>query len=136
MEQQIKELRKQVEEALQNVKDKNDLANFWQNYLSKKGSIPNLMKGLGSVAKEARPTIGKLINEFRDEVTKQYEKIQTVLEEKELEERNKTVPLKGGAGDAWDTANAALFLASDEAKFITGASLPVDGGALVCGGRC
>ena len=90
MEQQIKDLRKQVEEALQNVKDKNDLANFWQNFLSKKGSIPNLMKGLGSVAKEARPAMGKLINEFRDEVTKQYEKIQTILEEKELEERNKT----------------------------------------------
>ena len=42
--------------------------------------------------------------------------------------RNKLVPLKGGMGDAWDTANAALFLASDEAKFITGVILPVDGG--------
>ena len=31
-------------------------------------------------------------------------------------------------GTAWDTANAALFLASDEAKFITGVLLPVDGG--------
>jgi NAD(P)-dependent dehydrogenase (short-subunit alcohol dehydrogenase family) len=31
-------------------------------------------------------------------------------------------------GDAWDTAHAALFLASDEAKFITGVLLPVDGG--------
>jgi NAD(P)-dependent dehydrogenase (short-subunit alcohol dehydrogenase family) len=31
-------------------------------------------------------------------------------------------------GDAWDTAYAALFLASDEAKFITGVLLPVDGG--------
>ncbi|HEX4713222.1 SDR family oxidoreductase [Phenylobacterium sp.] len=29
---------------------------------------------------------------------------------------------------AWDTAYAALFLASDEAKFISGAILPVDGG--------
>lgn len=45
--------------------------------------------------------------------------------------RNAMVPLKGGMGDAWDTANAALFLASDEAKFITGALLPVDGGASV-----
>lgn len=42
--------------------------------------------------------------------------------------RNDLVPLKGGMGDAWDTANAALFLASDEAKFITSVMLPVDGG--------
>ena len=36
----------------------------------------------------------------------------------------------GGDGDgpAWDTAYAALFLASDEAAFITGVLLPVDGG--------
>jgi NAD(P)-dependent dehydrogenase (short-subunit alcohol dehydrogenase family) len=42
--------------------------------------------------------------------------------------RDMLVPLKGGMGDAWDTAYAALFLASDEAKFITAAVLPVDGG--------
>ena len=42
--------------------------------------------------------------------------------------RNNMVPLKGGMGDAWDTAYAALFLASDEAKFITSVILPVDGG--------
>ncbi|GHC72903.1 SDR family NAD(P)-dependent oxidoreductase [Limoniibacter endophyticus] len=34
----------------------------------------------------------------------------------------------GKMGDAWDVAYAALFLASDEAKFITGVCLPVDGG--------
>ena len=34
----------------------------------------------------------------------------------------------GKMGTAWDVANAALFLASDEAKFITGVVLPVDGG--------
>jgi NAD(P)-dependent dehydrogenase (short-subunit alcohol dehydrogenase family) len=34
----------------------------------------------------------------------------------------------GHMGDAWDVANAALFLASDEAKYITGAELVVDGG--------
>jgi NAD(P)-dependent dehydrogenase (short-subunit alcohol dehydrogenase family) len=45
-----------------------------------------------------------------------------------IKERNSAVPLKGGMGDAWDTAYAALFLASDEAKFITSVILPVDGG--------
>jgi NAD(P)-dependent dehydrogenase (short-subunit alcohol dehydrogenase family) len=43
-------------------------------------------------------------------------------------ERDARVPLGGRMGTAWDTAYAALFLASDEAKFITGAILPVDGG--------
>lgn len=42
--------------------------------------------------------------------------------------RNAMVPLKGGMGTAWDVAHAALFLASDEARFITGINLPVDGG--------
>jgi NAD(P)-dependent dehydrogenase (short-subunit alcohol dehydrogenase family) len=34
----------------------------------------------------------------------------------------------GHMGDAWDVAHAALFLASDEAKYITGQGLVVDGG--------
>ena len=46
-------------------------------------------------------------------------------------ERDAKVPLRHRMGTAWDVANAALFLASDEAAFITGVALPVDGGALV-----
>lgn len=45
-----------------------------------------------------------------------------------IQRRNQSVPLKGGMGDAWDTAYAALFLASEEAKFITSVCLAVDGG--------
>jgi NAD(P)-dependent dehydrogenase (short-subunit alcohol dehydrogenase family) len=41
------------------------------------------------------------------------------------------VPLRHKMGTPWDVANAAAFLASDESNFITGAALPVDGGALV-----
>ena len=44
-------------------------------------------------------------------------------------ERDARVPLRGKMGTAWDVAHAALFLASDEASFITGVALPVDGGA-------
>lgn len=46
-------------------------------------------------------------------------------------ERDAKVPLRRRMGTAWDVANAALFLASDEAGFITGVALPVDGGRLV-----
>jgi len=45
--------------------------------------------------------------------------------------RDARVPLRKKMGTAWDVANAALFLASDEANFITGVQLPVDGGSLV-----
>jgi len=44
-------------------------------------------------------------------------------------ERDAKVPLKGKMGTGWDIAHAALFLASDEAGFITGVALPVDGGS-------
>jgi NAD(P)-dependent dehydrogenase (short-subunit alcohol dehydrogenase family) len=47
------------------------------------------------------------------------------------QERNERVPLQGGMGTAWDAANAALFLASDESRFVTGVILPVDGGTSI-----
>ncbi|CAL8480829.1 SDR family NAD(P)-dependent oxidoreductase [Caballeronia sp. S22] len=46
--------------------------------------------------------------------------------------RDMQVPT-GKMGNGWDTALAALFLASDEARYITGTSLVVDGGLT---GRC
>ena len=48
-----------------------------------------------------------------------------------IAERDAKVPLGNKMGTAWDVAYLALFLASDEAKFITGVSIPVDGGASV-----
>ena len=45
-----------------------------------------------------------------------------------IKARDAKVPLNGKMGTAWDVANSALFLASDEAKFITGITLMVDGG--------
>ena|SRR5947209_8574803 len=44
-------------------------------------------------------------------------------------------PLWQGPGSAEDCADAAVFLASDEARFITGVVLPVDGGWCVSEGQ-
>jgi NAD(P)-dependent dehydrogenase (short-subunit alcohol dehydrogenase family) len=41
--------------------------------------------------------------------------------------RHAQVPM-GRMGDAWDVAHAALFLASDEARYITATEIVVDGG--------
>jgi NAD(P)-dependent dehydrogenase (short-subunit alcohol dehydrogenase family) len=46
------------------------------------------------------------------------------------EQRDRLVPLRHRMGTAWDVAHASVFLHSDEASFITGVLLPVDGGQL------
>ena len=43
-------------------------------------------------------------------------------------ERDRAVPLLKKMGSAWDVAHASVFLASDDAGYITGVALPVDGG--------
>jgi NAD(P)-dependent dehydrogenase (short-subunit alcohol dehydrogenase family) len=49
-----------------------------------------------------------------------------------LKRRQARIPLPF-MGDGFDTANAALYLASDEARFVTGTEIIVDGGMSV---RC
>jgi NAD(P)-dependent dehydrogenase (short-subunit alcohol dehydrogenase family) len=53
-----------------------------------------------------------------------------VPREQVVTQRAAAVPLRAQMGTAWDVAYASLFLHSDEAQFITGAVLPVDGGQL------
>ena len=48
--------------------------------------------------------------------------------QKLIDARNAAVPM-GHMGDAWDVAHAVLFLASDEARFITATEIVVDGGS-------
>ncbi len=46
-----------------------------------------------------------------------------------IEQRNLRVPMKH-MGDAWDTANAVLFLAADESRYVTATEIVVDGGLI------
>ena len=51
----------------------------------------------------------------------------------ELRERRKNASLLKVEGTGWDIGYAALFLCSDEARYITGVVLPVDGGVTIRG---
>ena len=73
MQAMIDELAKQAEAALSQVSSKETLATFWQEYLSKNGKIPALMKNLRSVAPEERPAMGKIINELKAKVQAEYD---------------------------------------------------------------
>ncbi len=53
---------------------------------------------------------------------------QGLTREEVRERRDRAVPLRRKMGTAWDVAYASLFLHSDEAGFVTGVVLPVDGG--------
>ncbi len=54
--------------------------------------------------------------------------VSTLVEDADMHERLKSLHPMGRLGEPKEIANAALFLASDEASFITGVNLPVDGG--------
>jgi len=57
-----------------------------------------------------------------NQISSHYDSVEAMVAD-----RNNQVPM-GKMGTAWDVAAAAVFLASDDAKFITGVLLPVDGG--------
>ena len=59
---------------------------------------------------------------IRTQIAGQYADADAMIRERD------TLSPTGKMGDAWDVAQAALFLASDEAKYINGVCLPVDGG--------
>ena len=89
MEEKIKALREAMEQAIAGVDTKEKLAAFWQDFLGKKGSIAELMKGLGAVAKEDRPSVGKVINEFKVQVEEQYRTLSDKIEQMELAAKNR-----------------------------------------------
>ena len=88
MEQRINALREQMKLQISQINSKENLSAFWQDFLGKKGNIAELMKGLGTVAKEERPAMGKVINEFKVQVEEEYKALSEKMEQMELQARN------------------------------------------------
>ena len=78
-----------MEARLGAIDTKEKLSAFWQDFLGKKGSIAELMKGLGAVSKEERPVMGKVINEFKTLAEEKYRAVSAKMEQLELAARNR-----------------------------------------------
>ncbi len=89
MEEKIKALREQMEERLGKIDSKEQLSAFWQDFLGKKGSVQELMKGMGALSREERPAMGKVINEFKTQVEERYRAHSEKMEQLEMAARNR-----------------------------------------------
>ena len=87
MEEKIKELRAQIDEMTCKATRMEELKDIRFKFLSKSGSIPALMKQLGSVPKEERPAVGKLINEFKTWATELFDEQEKLFAQKALQLR-------------------------------------------------
>ena len=88
MQAMIEQLAQQAAASLGQVSSKETLASFWQEYLSKNGKIPALMKNLRTVAPEDRPAMGKVINELKQKVQADYDAAAARVKAAELAARN------------------------------------------------
>ncbi len=87
MEDKIKELRERICELTDGVTEMEELKEIRFRYLSKSGAIPALMKQLGTLSKEERPAVGKLINEFKTWATERFDEQEAALAKKALQMR-------------------------------------------------
>ncbi|MFO7761543.1 MAG: phenylalanine--tRNA ligase subunit alpha [Thermodesulfobacteriota bacterium] len=80
MEEELQCLRKETDEKLSGVTDIAGLEAFRIKYLGRKGRFNSLMKELGNVPDEDRPRLGKLANQIKKELEKEYKKKKAELE--------------------------------------------------------
>jgi phenylalanyl-tRNA synthetase alpha chain len=80
MNDKLQEIREKVLLKLKDVKSLDDAKSIKVEYLGKKGALTEILRGLGSVAAEERPKIGKMVNEVRADLE---EKLNTRLAELE-----------------------------------------------------
>lgn len=69
MQEQLKNIKENVINSLENIKDLNSLMELKNKYLSKKGEISLLLAGLGKMDIEGRKTWGSLVNTLKQEVS-------------------------------------------------------------------
>ncbi|NBI05452.1 phenylalanine--tRNA ligase subunit alpha [Senegalia massiliensis] len=89
MREKIKDLRSVAIKELNMVKSLSDLDKFKVKYLGKKGELTKILRGMGSLSKEERPIIGKVVNEVREELEDKMKDMKLALQNERKKEKLK-----------------------------------------------
>jgi phenylalanyl-tRNA synthetase alpha chain len=84
MQETINNLKKEIQEKLSSTIDLKNLNELKNIYLSKKGPVQELMNHMKELGNEEKKEFGRIINEFKTEVTNSFDKLKKDLEEQEL----------------------------------------------------
>ena len=87
MQETINNLKKEIQEKLSSTIDLKNLNELKNIYLSKKGPVQELMNHMKELGNEEKKEFGRIINEFKTEVTNSFDKLKKDLEEQELNKK-------------------------------------------------
>ncbi|EGO62396.1 phenylalanine--tRNA ligase subunit alpha [Acetonema longum] len=87
MRQELEELRKASAAEFRTAADLDELYELKVKYLGKKGSLTNVLRGVGALSPQERPVIGQIVNEIRVELEQIINQRSDELKEIELERR-------------------------------------------------
>ena len=69
MEEKIEQLKAQAAEAIQHAAGNlSELDDIRVKFLGKKGEFTSILRGMGTLAKEDRPKVGKIVNEAKAQI--------------------------------------------------------------------
>lgn len=83
MQLKLNEIQKIALEELKKAKTSSNIEEIKVKYLGKKGELTTLLKSMGSLSKEERPTFGKLVNDVKKVIEDNIEEFAKVIKENE-----------------------------------------------------
>ena len=99
MKEKLEALREQALRELENLHTPKDLEEFRIRVMGKKGSLTELLRGMGSLPADERPKVGQLVNQLRSDLetalAKRETEIQEAIKAQRLQEETLDVTMPG-----------------------------------------
>jgi len=87
MKEQIESIKEKALKKIEEATNMQTLNDVRVEFLGKKGELTAVLRGMGALTPEERPVIGALVNEVRDVLEGKISETETILKEKELQEK-------------------------------------------------